>query len=156
MGPLSALGGGGLFFALYLCPHVGRALAIDFGLKRCGLAVSDPLRISMRELGAVPTSELLSTVLGFMAEEEVTTVVIGEPGKPDAEFVTRRTEFLDQLKEQYPRLEIALQDEDYSSQRASRYLVDMGIPQKKRRQKETLDAASALVILSDFLEEKQL
>jgi len=141
--------------AFYFC-GVGRILAIDYGTKRSGIAVTDPLRIIASGLETVPTSELFSFLERYLDEEEVDVIVIGEPlhkdGTPTAihpQIVgLRRT-----LARKYPSKEIVLQDESYSSRDAKKIIRQSGVKKKKRQDKGLVDKVSAGLILQEYLDQ---
>ena len=134
---------------------MSRILAIDYGSKKCGLAVSDPLRLIASALDTVPTWQLLDYLERYLAEEEVTDLVVGEslhkdgmPNKINEEVVGFERKFA----KKYPDIHLHRQDEFYTSQRAKIALAEMGVPKMKRRQKERVDKLAATLILQDWME----
>ena len=151
MGPLAASCRGGLFFGIIFASVLGRILGIDFGARRCGIATTDPLQIAVRSLGWQETSMMPGYLVEYCQQEDVTTIVIGVPGKPSAEFSRKLEEFSRQLAKLLPAIPVVMHNEDFSSRQAAELLRQMGVKKKNRQRKEVLDAASAVVILQDYL-----
>lgn len=134
---------------------MGRILAIDYGGKRCGVAVTDPLQIIATGLKTLPTQELMPFLKDYVSKEPVETFVIGEPlrldGSPaqSAEMVQNFVRF---LKKTFPSIPVELVDETYSSKRAANSMVQSGVKKKDRQKKENLDVVSATIILQDYME----
>ena len=135
---------------------MSRILAIDYGSKKCGLAVSDPLRIVATGLETVPTWQLFDWLAAYLATVEVTDLVVGEsvhkdgtPNKIDEEVVGFERKFA----KLYPAITLHRQDEFRTSKRAMQTMIDMGVPKMKRRQKERIDKLAATLILQDFMQE---
>ncbi len=137
---------------------MGRILAIDYGTKRTGIAVSDPLQIIGSALETVPTAEVLVFLKKYLAEEEVETIVVGEPMYPDgnpAQIAPQVKGFVNQLRKTFPNMEIAMQDERYTSEEAKAVILQSGARQKKRRDKSLVDRVSAAIILQQFMEKRR-
>jgi putative Holliday junction resolvase len=135
---------------------VGRILAIDYGTKRCGIAVTDPLRIIASGLETVPTSELLSFLERYFVEQEVDVIVIGEPLHKDGRPTSLHPQVVGlsrTLTRKYPSKEIVFQDESYSSQDAKKIILQSGAKKKKRREKGLIDKVSAGLILQEYLDQ---
>jgi len=134
---------------------VARILAIDYGTKRTGLAVTDPLQIIATGLDTVATDELLPYLQRYFAQEEVERVVLGEPlhldGHPTA-LVPLIRKFAQQLQKLYPTLTIVYQDERFTSEMAKEAIRQSGARQKKRRDKGLIDKMAATLILQEYLE----
>lgn len=134
---------------------MGRILAIDYGTKRTGLAVTDPLQIIASGLDTVPTQGLLEYLEGYFQQEEVDTVVIGEPLHMDGQpaqvhhFVVGLKR---KLEKQYPDKEIVLHDERFTSEDAKLAIRLSGASKKKRRDKSLVDKVSAALILQDYMD----
>lgn len=138
----------------YLCA-VSRILAIDYGEKRTGLAVTDPLRLIASGLATVPTTELEDYLQAYLALEPVETIVIGEPfhadGNPTA--LTPRVHRLGQrLKQLFPQVRVVFQDEAFTSTAAREAIRQSGAKRKKRRDKALVDKIAAAIILQEYLE----
>ncbi len=132
-----------------------RILAIDYGAKRTGLAVTDPLKIIASSLRTEPTETLLPFLKDYLSREEVETIVVGQPfrldGRP-SDIEQEILKFIDKLKKQHPAIPIERIDETYTSKIASQTLIASGVKKKKRRDKGLLDSISATLILQDYLE----
>jgi putative Holliday junction resolvase len=134
---------------------MGRILAIDYGTKRVGLAVSDPLQIIATALTTVPTQELLSYLQGYMAREEVEVLVVGLPKKLNAEDTNNTAPvkaFVKQLEKVFPHIPIRLVDERFTSKIALDTMIAGGSKKKDRRDKGRLDKISATIILQSYME----
>ncbi len=134
---------------------MGRILAIDYGTRRCGIAVTDPLQIIASGLTTVSSSDLFSFLDKYMAEEEVEAIVVGYPLELDGS-PTRITHLVKglirQLKKHFPDLRIETMDERYTSAEAQQLLLQTGVRKKKRREKGLIDKLSAAIILNDYME----
>ena len=136
---------------------MGRILAIDYGGKRCGVAVTDPMQIIATGLKTVPTQELMPFLKDYVSKETVEVFVIGEPLRLDdtpadaAEMVYNFVKF---LKRTFPHIPVELLDERYTSKLAAQSLVQSGMKKKDRQKKENLDVVSATIILQEYLESK--
>ncbi|MGH1436549.1 MAG: Holliday junction resolvase RuvX [Lewinella sp.] len=134
---------------------MARILAIDYGTKRTGLAVTDPLQIIANGLDTVATQDLLSYLEKYFSEEEVETVVIGEPRHADGN-PTKVTPHVIGLKRKleklYPQLKLVLQDEGYTSVMAKEAIMQSGLKRKKRQEKGLVDKIAATIILQEYLE----
>ena len=138
---------------------MARILAIDYGTKRTGIAVSDPLQIIANGLDTIPTENLIPFLENYIQSEEVETIVVGEPLYPDgnpAQIADLVYQLVNRLKKKFPQISIALQDERYTSEEAKRIILQSGIRKKKRRDKSLVDKVAAVLILQDFMEEKRL
>ena len=133
---------------------MGRILAIDFGSKRCGIAVTDPLRIVASGVTTVPSAQLIDFVKSYRRDNGVDFIVVGEPrdmqGRP-----SESTRFLrpaiDRLHKAIPDLEIVFFDERFTSVLAHKAMLDGGLGKMARRDKALVDEISATIILNDFL-----
>jgi putative holliday junction resolvase len=148
----------GLF--LYFCALIifmGRIIGIDWGLKRIGLAVTDPLHIFASPLITVSTPEFDSFIRGYLKTEEVEAFVIGYPvqmnNKP-SESVNYINPFIKKIKKEYPEKHIYLADERFTSQMALRTMIDGGVKKKDRQNKSMVDKISASIILQSFLDNR--
>ena len=134
-----------------------RIIAIDYGGKRCGIAVTDPLKIIATGLTTVPTTELMDFVIQYIKKEDVDCLVVGLPFRADGSLslIAKQIKtFLDKIHGQLPNLRLEGVDESFTSQQAVQSLVQSGVPKKKRRQKELVDKVSATLILQRFLEQE--
>lgn len=132
-----------------------RILAIDYGTKKTGLAVSDPLQIIVTGLDTIPTRELYDFIKAYTTQEEVETIVIGEPlhadGNP-AQIHHLVVGLKRKLEKQYPAMKVVFQDERYTSQEAKEIIRQSGVKKKKRKDKTLVDKVSAMLILQDYME----
>jgi putative holliday junction resolvase len=136
---------------------MGRIIGIDYGLKRIGLAVTDPLQIFASPLITVSPSEFDSFLSGYMKKDEVDAFVIGYPVQMNNEpsvSVTYINPFIKKLKKTYPEKHIYLADERFTSQMAFRAMVDGGVKKKERQDKSMVDKISASIILQSFLDRR--
>ncbi|MCG8327086.1 MAG: Holliday junction resolvase RuvX [Chitinophagales bacterium] len=134
---------------------MARILAIDYGTKRTGLAVTDPLQIIANGLDTVPTTDLLEYLSTYFQKEEVETIVLGEPLYPDgnpAQIHHLVIGFSRKLKKLYPDKEVVLHDERFTSEDAKRAILMSGAKRKKRQDKSLVDKISAVIILQDYME----
>lgn len=132
-----------------------RILAIDYGTKRTGIAVSDPLRIIAGGLETVDTKQLEKWLAQYMAREEVSTIVVGKPMQPNGQSsdTWRFVEpLVRRLKAAYPDKEVTLYDERFTSVLANRAIRESGIGKMARRDKALVDKVSATIILQDYME----
>ena len=135
---------------------MGRILAIDFGLKRTGIAVTDPLKIIASGLTTVPTTELEAFLKKYCAEEEVECFVVGLPLHPDgnpAQIAPQADAFAEQLRQLFPAKPVIRQDERYTSNEAKRIILASGAKKQKRRDKALVDKVAAALILEQYMQE---
>ncbi len=135
---------------------MGRILAIDFGLKRTGIAVTDPLKIIASGLTTVSTSELEAFLRKYCAEEEVDCFVVGLPLHPDgnpAQIAPQADAFAEQLRKLFPAKPVIRQDERYTSNEAKRIILASGAKKQKRRDKALVDKVAAALILEQYMQE---
>lgn len=134
---------------------MGRILAIDYGTKRTGIAVTDPLQIIANGLDTLPTAQVFDFLKKYLAEEEVETIVVGEPmhldGNP-AQIAPQVKAFVQKLRELFSNLEVVMQDERFTSEDAKKIILQSGIKKKKRQDKSLVDKISAVLILQEYLE----
>ncbi|MBO7113122.1 MAG: Holliday junction resolvase RuvX [Bacteroidaceae bacterium] len=133
---------------------MGRILAIDYGTKRTGIAVTDPLRIIPGGLTTVATHELQAFLTGYFAKEPVDMIVVGHPtnmnGQESASMQQIRP-FVEKLRKQYPDKEVVMFDERFTSVLAQKAILDAGIKKMARRNKALVDEVSATIILESFM-----
>lgn len=137
---------------------LGRILAIDYGTKRTGIAVTDPLRIVPGGLKTVATHELHTFLADYFKREPVDLIVVGYPtnmnGEESASMKQIRP-FVEKLRKQYPDKEIVMFDERFTSVIAQRAILDSGIGKMARRNKALVDEVSATIILESYMDSKQ-
>ena len=137
---------------------LGRILAIDYGTKRTGIAVTDPLRIIPGGLGTVPTHELLKFLADYIGREQVDIIVVGYPTNmngEDSASMKQIRPFTERLKKLYPDKVIVMFDERFTSVMAQRAILESGIGRMARRNKALVDEVSATIILESFMDSKQ-
>ena len=134
---------------------MARILSIDYGKKRTGLAVTDPLQIIPNGLATVATSTLIDFLKDYLSRESVERVVIGEPRQMNGEAsenLARVQQFVARFKKLFPTVPIEFYDERFTSVLAHRAIIDSGIGKKARRNKALVDEISATIILQDYLQ----
>lgn len=133
---------------------MGRILAIDYGKKRTGLAVTDPLKIIANGLATVSTHLLWDYLTGYISREQVERLVIGKPmqtnGQP-SENLARVQAFVNRWKKNHPEIPIEYVDERYTSVLAHRTMIDAGLKKKARQDKALVDEISATIILQSYM-----
>ena len=138
---------------------MGRLMAIDFGRKRCGIAVTDVWRIVANGLTTVPTASLPAFVADYCSKETVDAIVVGEPrdmkGNP-SESQRFITPALARLRKAVPDMPVVLFDERFTSVLAHRAMIDGGLSKMARRDKALVDEISATILLNDYLQSQQL
>lgn len=133
---------------------MGRIMGIDYGTKRTGLAVTDPLQIIVSGLETVHTKDLLEYIKTYCTAEEVEKFVIGEPLHPDGNptsLMTHIVGFTRKLKKLFPDKAVVLHDEQFTSENAKQIILHSGAKKKKRQDKGLVDKVSAILILQDYL-----
>ncbi|HXB36024.1 MAG TPA: Holliday junction resolvase RuvX [Puia sp.] len=137
---------------------MGRIMAIDYGLKRTGLAVTDPLQIIATGLMTIESSQLIPFLKDYFKKEPVELLLIGEPKNWD-DSDTHATPLVRQvmvrLQREFPSIPLKAVDERYTSKMASRAMIDMGLKKKQRRNKALVDEIAATILLQEYLEKKQ-
>jgi len=138
--------------------RLARILSIDYGTKRTGLAVTDPLQIIPTGLDTVPTAELEAYLQDYLSREEVETIVVGEPFYPDgnpAQIHHMVVGLARKLRKLFPEVEVVMQDERFTSEEAKAVIRQSGARRKKRQDKGLVDKVSAVLILRDYLEQNR-
>ena len=138
---------------------MGRILSIDYGRKRTGLAVTDPLQLIAGGLATVSTSELFDWLQAYMAREPVERIVIGEPRQPNgepSENLARVKQFVARWKKAVPQVPIELYDERFTSVMAHQAMLDGGLRKKARQNKALVDEISATILLEDYMRSRQI
>ena len=137
---------------------MGRILSIDYGKKRTGLAVSDPLQLIAGGLATVSTHELFDYLQSYIAREQVERIVIGEPRQPNgqpSENLQRVQQFVNRWRKAVPQIPIEYYDERFTSVLAHQAMLDAGLKKKARQDKALVDEISATIILEDYLRSKK-
>ncbi len=137
---------------------MARILSIDYGKKRTGIAVTDPLQIIAGGLATVSTSELFDWLKTYLSKEPVERIVIGEPRQPNgqpSENLGRVQQFVNRWRKEFPDVPIELYDERFTSVLAHQAMLDGGLRKKARQNKALVDEISATIILEDYLRSKK-
>lgn len=137
---------------------MARILSIDYGKKRTGIAVTDPLQLIAGGLATVSTSELFSYLRDYVGREQVELIVIGEPRQPNgqpSENMERVSQFVAQWRKAMPTIPITFYDERFTSVLAHRAMLDGGLRKKARQDKAMVDLVSATILLEDYLRARQ-
>lgn len=132
-------------------------MGIDYGRKRTGVAVTDPLQIIAGNLATVPTHTLMQYIKDYVARESVDRIVIGQPsqlnGEP-SESMKYITPFVNRLRKELPDMPVVMYDERFTSTIAHQAMIDGGMKKSDRRDKSRVDAIAATIILSDYLQSR--
>lgn len=138
---------------------MGRLLAIDYGTKRTGIAVSDSLKIIANGLTTVKTHLLFDFLRDYIAKEQVDCIVVGLPKQMNNEYSENMKyvrPFVEKLKKIYPNIPVEYYDERFTSALAHQAMIDGGLKKKDRQNKALVDEISATIILQDFMESLRL
>lgn len=134
---------------------MGRILAIDYGRKRTGIAVTDELQLIANGLTTIPSHEMMAWLKSYVAREKVDGIVIGEPRQMNnepSESLKYILPFVSRLKKEFPGMTIEMADERFSSKMAMQAMIDAGLKKKDRQRKALVDTISATIILQSYLE----
>ena len=137
---------------------MSRILAIDYGKKRTGIAVTDVLQIIANGLTTVPTGELMDFILKYVEKEPVERIVVGHPkqmNNEDSENMKLIVTFVNLLKKKLPQIPFEMVDERFTSVLAHQAMLDGGLKKKARQDKALVDEISATIILQSYLESKK-
>ena len=137
---------------------MARLLAIDFGTKRTGIAITDEMQIIASGLTTVSTKDLISFLKDYFAKDDVELIVIGEPKQKDGTYSDVEVcikNFILKLVKAFPTLRIERMDERFTSKIALKTMIESGLSKKKRQNKSLVDEISATIILQDYLKIKQ-
>lgn len=132
-----------------------RVMAIDYGLKRCGIAVTDPMQIIANGLDTVATKEITTWLEKYLASEIVETIVVGEPKQMDgtpSQIAKQVNAFATALHKKFPNVNIVRHDERFTSKMAFQTMIDGGLGKKQRRDKALIDKVSATILLQSYME----
>ena len=138
---------------------MGRFLAIDYGTKRTGLAVSDTLKIIANGLTTVPTHTLLDYLKAYIEKDDVERIIVGLPKQMNNEFsesMKHIRPFVKKLQNLYPDIPVELYDERFTSTLAQRTILEAGLKKKDRQNKALVDEVSAVIILQGYMESLRL
>ncbi|HYE54257.1 MAG TPA: Holliday junction resolvase RuvX [Chitinophagaceae bacterium] len=135
-----------------------RILAIDYGLKRTGLAVTDPLQIIATGLMTIESPKLVQVLKDYFQREEVELILIGEPknwDESDTHATPLVNSIIKRLKKEFPAIPIQTVDERYTSKMAKQSMLEMGLKKKQRRNKGLVDEIAATIMLQEYLQSRQ-
>ena len=138
---------------------MGRILALDFGRKRTGIAVTDPLQIIANGLATVQTGQLLAYLTAYFDNESVDLVVIGLPKQMNndySESMAYIQPFVNRFKKLFPHIPVEYVDERFTSVLAHKAMIDAGLKKKDRQNKALVDEISATIILQSYMETKKM
>ena len=144
--------------ALESVSPLARILSIDYGKKRTGIAVTDPLQLIAGGLATVSTSELFDWLKAYLAREPVERIVIGEPRQPNgqpSENLERVQQFVNRWRKVVPEVPVEFYDERFTSVLAHQAMIDGGLKKKARQDKALVDEISATIILEDYLRSRK-
>ena len=138
---------------------MGRLLAIDYGRKRTGIAVSDSLQIIANGLTTVDTYQLFDFLKEYLSKEKVAAIIVGLPRQMNnepSENMQRIEEFVRKFKQLHPQVPMEYFDERFSSKLAHRAMIDGGLKKKDRQNKALVDEISATIILQGYMESRRM
>lgn len=139
----------------YICPVMDRMIGIDYGRRRVGVAVSDPLGIFASALETVQTAKIIEYLKNYSEKEHVTRFVVGMPVNMDgapSEAAKDVEVFLKQLAKAFPDIPVTMEDERFTSVLAHRAMIDGGMKASQRRDKNSVDKISAAIILQSYMD----
>ena len=137
---------------------MGRIICIDYGGKRTGLAVTDPLQIIATSLTTIPSAELVPFLKKYFLQEEVELILIGEPMNldgTDTHATPLVKQAVKQLQKAFPQMQVQMVDERYTSKLAAAAMVEMGMKKKDRQKKGNIDQIAAAIMLQAYLQSIQ-
>ncbi|WP_026710439.1 MULTISPECIES: Holliday junction resolvase RuvX [Flavobacterium] len=136
-----------------------RILAIDYGIKRTGIAVTDELQIIASGLTTIPSDTIIPFLKDYFSKENVSTVLIGEPkqmnGLP-SESAPIIEKFVETFSVEFPQMKVIRVDERFTSKMAFQTMIDSGLRKKQRQNKGLVDEIAATILLQDFLTRKMI
>ena len=138
---------------------MGRKLALEFGLKRTGVALTDELNIIASGFTTVDSKDLTSFLKKVVFDKNIDTIVLGEPKRlnGEASHITANVHLLfDVLKKDFPLVEVVLYDERFTSKMASKAIFESGLSKSKRNNKELIDEVSATILLQSFMQSRAM
>jgi putative Holliday junction resolvase len=136
---------------------MARIIAIDYGLKRTGLAVTDPFQIIATGLTTIESPRLINFLKDYFSREPVELIIIGDPRNwddSDTHATPLVREVIVRLKKKFPTIPVETVDERYTSKMASQAMIDMGMKKMQRRNKALVDEIAATIMLQEYLEKK--
>jgi len=138
---------------------MGRILAIDYGQKKVGFAVTDELRICAHALETVHVSKVMDFLKAYISKEKVDVIVIGEPKKMDntqSDSARYIEPFVKHLQKEIPDIPVVRVDERFTSRMAFQTMIDAGLKKKARQDKELVDKISATIILQSYMQQLEI
>jgi len=138
---------------------MGRIMAIDYGRKRVGIAVTDELQLIANGLTTVLAHEIFTFLKSYMQQEKVDAFVVGEPRQMNnqpSESLQYIIPFVNRLKKEFPDITVEMVDERFTSKMAFQSMIDAGLKKKDRQRKELVDTISAAIILQSYLSSKSI
>lgn len=136
---------------------LSRLLAIDYGGKRTGIAITDEMQIIASGLTTVETKDLFPFLKEYLSKEKVSKVIVGEPKRLNnepSEIAAKIDEFVVKFKQLYPEIEVIRMDERFTSKMAFQTMIDSGLKKKQRQNKALVDEIAATILLQDYLNSK--
>ena len=136
---------------------MARIIAIDYGLKRTGLAVTDPFQIIATGLTTIESPRLINFLKDYFSKEPVELIIIGDPRNwddSDTHATPLVREVIVRLKKKFPSIPVETVDERYTSKMASQAMIDMGMKKMQRRNKALVDEIAATIMLQEYLQKK--
>jgi putative Holliday junction resolvase len=133
---------------------MGRLMAIDYGTKRTGIAVTDPLKIIATGLTTIETKNLLNFIENYLKSEPIECFIVGEPKtvqNTDSSIAPKVNEFIKKLTTKFPDIQVKRMDERFTSKIAHQTMLLGGLKKKDRQNKATVDMVSATILLQDFM-----
>lgn len=137
--------------------NLSRLLAIDYGGKRTGIAITDEMQIIASGLTTIETKQIFNFLNEYFSKEKVSKVIIGEPKRLNnepSEIAPRIDEFVVKFKNLYPKIEVIRMDERFTSKMAFQTMIDSGLKKKQRQNKALVDEIAATILLQDYLNSK--
>ncbi len=137
---------------------MARILAVDYGLKRCGIAVTDPLQMIANSLATVATTELIFFLEKYLQNQQVETIVLGYPRKMNnqpSDTAPEVEKLAAKLRNKFPLVTVSFTDERFTSKIAFQSMIDGGVKKQGRQNKAMVDAVAATLILQSYLEAKR-
>ena len=138
---------------------MGRLMCIDYGRKRCGVAVTDELKLVATGLVTVPTAEIFDFVRDYVASNSVDALILGRPRTlrgEDSESMRYITPAINRLKKEIPGIPVVFHDERFTSTLAHRAMIDSGVKKNDRRDKAAIDRMAVVIILNGYLDAMQM
>ncbi|WP_127845090.1 Holliday junction resolvase RuvX [Psychroflexus aestuariivivens] len=133
---------------------MGKVLALDFGIKRTGIAISDEMKMIASGLKTLDTRELMAFLKDQIPKENIDTLVVGEPKHVDGQAMKLETNikyFIEDFQELFPKVKVERMDERFTSKMAFQTMIDSGLKKKQRQNKALIDEVSATIILQNYL-----